>query len=98
MGMENTFDTGRVDPPWWLDGVPESDVSECPEQWAVADPAAVDFVPLSVAETLVAVSLAGPGSEAIRLLDSLRGQLLTEDQRLTVVQLWQAQKSWLAGA
>ena len=62
------------------------------------DPGSADFVPLSVEETLVAVSLVGPGAEAIRLLDSLRGQVLTEDQRLTVVQLWQAQKSWLAGA
>src|SRR5947209_7372958 len=96
--MDNTFDTGAVAAPWWLDGVPASDISECPEQWAVADPGSADFLPLSVAETLVAVSLVGPGSEAIRLLDSLHGQVLTEDQRLTVVQLWQAQKSWLAGA
>ena len=88
---------GWWQPPVWFDGVDEADVAECPEQWAVpAD--AESLMPLSVAESLLAVSAVGPGPEAIRLLASLSGRVLSGDQRLSVVQLMQAQVAWVAGA
>jgi hypothetical protein len=83
-----------VDAPWWLDAVAESDVVECPELLAAVN----DLGPMTVAETLLAASMAGAGPEAIRLLTTLRGQTLTEEQRLTVIELWQPQVGWLTGA
>ena len=53
---------------------------------------------LSVAVTLLSVDLAGPGPEAIALLSSLAGRQMTDEQRLTVVELWQPQLAWAAGA
>jgi hypothetical protein len=77
-----------------VDAVEESDVVECLELLAAAD----DLGPMTVPETLLAASLAGPGPEAIRLLTSLRGQVLTDEQKLTVLELWQPQLAWLTGA
>jgi hypothetical protein len=54
--------------------------------------------PMSVEETLLAISAAGPGPEAARLLVSLRGQALTDDQKLSVVGLWQPQLAWTTAA
>ena len=87
-------DPGWLDAPWWLDAAAESDVAACPESLA----AMTDLGPMTVAETLLAASAVGAGAEAIRLLTSLHGQRLTEEQRLTVVELWQPQLGWLTGA
>src|SRR3954453_18653164 len=95
--MEPVGDFGWGGEPWWADAVDESDVVDCPEQWAVPVDAE-SFAPLSVSETLLAASVVGPGAEAIRLLTSLQSRVLTEDQRLTVLQLWQTQLAWLTGA
>jgi hypothetical protein len=78
----------------WLELIDEADVVECPELLAAHG----EFGPLSVAETLTAVSLVGPGAEAIRLLTSLHGQVLTPEQRLAVVECWQPQLAWVTGA
>ena len=106
MGFEAGLDDCPewLDAPWWLDAVAEDavagdavaegDVLECPEMLAVHD----DLGPMSVTETLLAVSLAGAGPEAIRLLAGLRGRSLTGDQQLSVVELWQPQLAWLTGA
>jgi hypothetical protein len=83
-----------LDAPWWLDGVADSDVVVCTDQWAVLG----EFGPLSVAETLHSIRVAGPGPEAERLLMSLAGQQLTGDEALTAVELWQAQTAFVAGA
>ena len=83
-----------LEAPDWLDGIDESDVLECPEQLAAWN----DLGPLTVAETLLAASLVGPGPEAIGLLSTLRGQVLTDQEKLTAVQLWQPQLAWVTGA
>jgi hypothetical protein len=85
---------GWVDVPGWLDAVAEADVVECPEMLA----AVTGLGPMRVGETLLAAALVGTGPEAIRLLTSLRGQLLTEEQKLTVLELWQPQLAWATGA
>src|SRR3954454_11160916 len=95
--METVGDFEWAGEPWWADAVDESDVVDCPEQWAVPVDAE-SFAPLSVSETLLAASVVGPGAEAIRLLTSLRPRSLTEDQRLSVLQLWQPQLAWVSGA
>src|SRR6266516_927488 len=92
--METAGDTGWAEVPWWLDAVAEFDVVDAPEQFAAVS----DLGPMSVAETLLAIDAAGPGPEAIRLLVSLRGQGLSDDEQLTVVQLWQPQLAWATGA
>src|SRR5438105_13791718 len=78
----------------WLELIDEADVLEFPELLGAHG----ESGPLSVEETLLAVSLVGPGAEAIRLLTSLRGQALTGEQRLHVVECWQPQLAWITGA
>jgi hypothetical protein len=92
--METEPDAEWVDSPWWLDTVAESDVVECPEQWATMR----DLGPMSVQETSLAADAVDPGPEALRLLVSLRGQVVSDDEKLTAVQLWQRQLAWAAGA
>ncbi len=52
---------------------------------------------LSAAELLVQVAALEPGGEAISLLQSLAGRALTDDERLTVVQMWQPLVAWACG-
>jgi hypothetical protein len=91
---DDVRDTEWVEAPWWLDAVAEADTMDCPEQWAGVG----ELGPMSVQETLHAIRAAGPGPEAARLLVSLRGQRLTGEQKLTVVELWQPQLAWTTGA
>ena len=79
--------------PWWLDAPPLPDV----DMSHLIDLDDVIMDPLTAAETLIAVSLAGPGPEAQQLLTSLLGRDLTPDDALTVVQLWETQGAWLVG-
>src|SRR3954452_14842530 len=95
--MELTGDFEWADPPWWADAVDAGDVL-VDADLIVLPPDPVSFPVLSVAEILAVVELAGPGAEAIRLLTSLRSRVLTEDQRLSALQLWQPQLAWLTGA
>ncbi len=95
--LESIDDLDWVQVPSWLDAVDAADVL------ADADllpppPDGELFAPLSVGQVLGVVELAGPGPEAIRLLASLSGRVLSGDQRLSVVQLMQAQVAWVAGA
>ncbi|MDX6227901.1 MAG: hypothetical protein QOI76_1291, partial [Frankiales bacterium] len=92
--MDDVTGTDWAEAPWWLDAVAETDTVGCPQQWAPVS----ELGPMSVPETLLAISAAGPGPEAARLLQSLRGQVLTDDQKLTVVQLWQPQLAWTTAA
>ncbi|MDX6229133.1 MAG: hypothetical protein QOI76_2523, partial [Frankiales bacterium] len=64
----------------------------------ILDDGFVDFrcVPLTVEETLLETSLAGPGPEAIRLLETLQGRPMTEDQALAVAAGWERQARWLS--
>lgn len=48
----------------------------------------------SVAEVLVQVAALEPGGEAISLLASVAGRTLSEDEKLTVVALWQPLLAW----
>ena len=48
------------------------------------------------AEIIAEVEAAGPGPDAQRLLTELDTMTLTADERLTVVELWEPQQSWLA--
>ncbi len=86
--------TEGLEDPWWLEGVAESDVAECSEQWAAVN----EFGPMSVAETLHSIRAVGPGPEAQRLLVSLAPRDLTGAEALTVVELWQAQMACVTGA
>src|SRR4051794_5946626 len=95
MGLAGDFEW--ADPPWWADAVDDCDVLTAADL-EVLPPDPVSFPVLSVAEILAVVELAGPGADAIGLLISLRSRSLTEDQRLTVLQLWQPQLAWLTGA
>jgi hypothetical protein len=52
-------------------------------------------LPLTVDETLLEVELSGPGSEAIRLLETLSDRHLDEDQLLQVASAWERQGRWL---
>ncbi|MDX6255006.1 MAG: hypothetical protein QOJ11_1340, partial [Frankiales bacterium] len=92
--MDDVTATDWAEAPWWLDAVAETDTVGCPEQWAEL----AELGPLSVEETLLAIAAAGPGPEAARLLVSLRGQPLTDEQKLTVVGLWQPQLAWTTAA
>ncbi len=58
----------------------------------------LDFLncPLTVEETLLEVALAGPGPEAIALLDGLQARELTGSQRLEVAAAWERQSRWLS--
>ena len=73
---------GWLEAPWWLDAVDAADVLADADVLA-PPPDGELFAPLSVAETLGVVELAGPGPEAIRLLASLSGRVLSDDQRLS---------------
>src|SRR3954447_2256021 len=95
MGTVGDFEGGGE--PWWADAVDAGDVL-VDADLIVLPPDPVSFPVLSVAEILAVVELAGPGAEAIRLLTSLRSRVLTEDQRLSVLQLWQPQLAWVSGA
>ena len=53
-------------------------------------------LPLTVDETLLEVELSGPGSEAIRLLETLDGRWLDEAQSLQVAAAWERQARWLS--
>jgi Domain of unknown function (DUF222) len=53
-------------------------------------------LPLTVAETLLEVTLTGPGSESIDLLDSLRGRPMSSDEALEVAAAWERQSRWLS--
>ncbi len=53
-------------------------------------------MPASVAEVIAEVEAVGPGPDAQRLLTQLDTMVLTADERLTVVELWEPQQSWLA--
>src|SRR3954454_12245887 len=55
-----------------------------------------DWAPRSVAEVIAEIDAAGPGPEAQRLLAELACLALTPDHKLTVVELWESQASWLA--
>ena len=88
---------GWLEAPWWLDAVDAADVLADADVLA-APPDGELFAQLSVGQVLGVVKLAGPGPEAIRLLASLSGRVLSDDQRLSVVQLMQAQVAWVAGA
>ncbi|MDX6255197.1 MAG: hypothetical protein QOJ11_1531, partial [Frankiales bacterium] len=92
--MDDVTATDWAEAPWWLDAVAETDTVGGPEQWAPVS----ELGPLSVPETLLAISAAGPGPEAARLLVSLRGQPLTDEQKLSVVALWQPQLAWTTAA
>ncbi|MDX6257040.1 MAG: hypothetical protein QOJ11_3374, partial [Frankiales bacterium] len=92
--MDDVTATDWAEAPWWLNAVAETDTVGCPEKWAET----AELSPLSVPETLLAIGAAGPGPEAARLLVSLRGQPLTDEQKLTVVQLWQPQLAWTTAA
>ena len=94
LGMDDATTTDWAEAPWWLDAVAETDTVDCPEQWAAVG----ELGPMSVPETLLAINAAGPGPEAVRLLQSLRGQELTDDQKLTAVQLWQPQLAFTIAA
>jgi Domain of unknown function (DUF222) len=61
-------------------------------------PEAELLAPLSVGEVLFRVDLAGPGVEAISLLSSLTFRVLTASEQLSVLQAWQPQLAWVAGA
>ena len=95
MGMETDVRPRWDTVPWWLDAVHEDDAFDVPESFE--DASGVDVPPLSVGVTLLGVELAGPGAEAVGLLASLSGRVMSADQRLTVVQLWQCQLAWAAG-
>ncbi|MDX6256966.1 MAG: hypothetical protein QOJ11_3300, partial [Frankiales bacterium] len=92
--MDDVTATDWAEAPWWLDAAAETDTVGCPEQWAET----ADLGPLSVEETLLAIAAVGPGPEAARLLVSLRGQPLTDEQKLSVVALWQPQLAWTTAA
>ncbi|MDX6223219.1 MAG: hypothetical protein QOD91_2273, partial [Frankiales bacterium] len=94
VGMDEVTGTEWAEAPWWLDAVAETDTVDCPEQWAEVG----ELGPLSVPETLLAIDAVGPGPEAARLLQSLRGRALTDGEKLTVVQLWQPQLAWSIAA
>ncbi|BEP15152.1 hypothetical protein acdb102_34630 [Acidothermaceae bacterium B102] len=81
--------------PWWLDAVHEDDAFDVPESFD--DASGIGVPPLPVGVTLLAAELAGPGVEAVGLLASLAGRTMTQDQQLTLVQLWQPQLAWAAG-
>src|SRR3954452_23964407 len=55
-----------------------------------------DWAPRTVAEVIAEIDAAGPGPEAQRLLAELACLALTADHKLTVVELWESQASWLA--
>ena len=96
-GSRDIDDLGWLEAPSWLDAVDAADVLADADVLA-APPDGELFAPLSVGQVLGVVELAGPGPEAIRLLASLSGRVLSADQRLSVVQLMQAQVAWVAGA
>src|ERR1700712_474006 len=58
----------------------------------------VDFAagPLTVAETLLEVSLAGTGPEGLRLLETLTDRALTPDEALAVAAAWERQARWVS--
>ena len=58
----------------------------------------LDFTgaPLSVEETLLEVAVAGPGPEAIGLLESLTGRSTTSGERLQIAGAWERQSRWLS--
>ena len=74
-------------------------VGRCPSDAELAD--AVPYLDPpwrpTVEETLLEVSLAGPGPDAQRLLASLAGRDLSQDDALSAVQLWESQEAWLVG-
>ncbi|BEP14530.1 hypothetical protein acdb102_28410 [Acidothermaceae bacterium B102] len=104
---ETGFDEWPDTVPWWVDAAAAGDVdlASCaladlseladPELPAVDDGAGP--LPLSAQETLLAAGLAGPGPDGQRLLTSLVGRDLSQDEWLTAVQLWETQDAWLTG-
>ena len=54
------------------------------------------WAPLTVQETLVEVALAGPGPEAIRLLETLQGQAMSQDDALDAAAHWERQSRWMS--
>jgi hypothetical protein len=92
--MATTAFTDWVEDLSWLASVPES---ELPEglRWPAAGEGGVTD---SVDDTLLEVAAVGPGPEAMALLAGLRGVPMSGAARLTVVELWQAQLAWAAGA
>jgi hypothetical protein len=64
----------------------------------ILDDGLLDFrcVPLTVPETLLEITLAGPGPEAIRLLETLQGRPMSADQELEVAAEWERQARWLS--
>ncbi|MDX6206933.1 MAG: hypothetical protein QOF39_2990, partial [Frankiales bacterium] len=50
--------------------------------------------PLTVQETLLEVALAGTGPEAIRLLETLQGRPMSQDDALGVAAAWERQSRW----
>ncbi|MDX6204726.1 MAG: hypothetical protein QOF39_783, partial [Frankiales bacterium] len=52
--------------------------------------------PLTVQETLLEVALAGTGPEAIRLLETLQGRPMPQDDALGVAAAWERQSRWLS--
>jgi hypothetical protein len=81
--------------PPWLDAVFEGDLLAASDVEVLP---VWDDVEVTVAELLVQVAAMAPGGAAISLLTSLSGRVLSADEKLTVVQLWQPLLAWAAGA
>ena len=54
--------------------------------------------PVPVGEVLLQVAALVPGGEAITLLGSLAGRVMSSQEQLQVVALWQPQLAWITGA
>jgi hypothetical protein len=52
--------------------------------------------PLTVEETLLEITLAGPGPDAIRLLETLQDRAMTSAERLQVAGAWERQSRWMS--
>ncbi|MDX6242545.1 MAG: hypothetical protein QOE76_268 [Frankiales bacterium] len=52
--------------------------------------------PLTVEETLLEITLAGPGPDAIRLLETLQDRAMTSAERLRVAGAWERQARWMS--
>ncbi|BEP14589.1 hypothetical protein acdb102_29000 [Acidothermaceae bacterium B102] len=87
---ETGFDEWPDTVPWWVDAPTDAELADAVPY---LDP---PWRP-TVEETLIEAGLAGPGPDGQRLLTSLVGRALSQDEWLTAVQLWETQDAWLAG-
>ena len=100
MDFGDGFDWWDADPGCLESGLADADRVDGADVYdgsvPVTDPASGGWVPASVAEIIAEVEAVGPGPDAQRLLTQLDTMVLTADEQLTVVELWEPQQSWLA--